>query len=313
MKERNMNYYNEELKKRYISEKEKIASVSVNYIDVQFRKISEMEYELDKDASGFTLYDIVEYYKLLNTSSYESLLCINSVFSQYTQFCLENNLVKDNQNHYLECTPSVISGCVNKAICDKKIIDRNTVLKWIDELPNAKDQFILLSLFEYGKSKDFKDIVYAKPEDVDGNTLKLSDRTVNISDKLASIIGRCIKDDRYVAITGKGMKEMPLIDHGYIVKSYPNQNIYLSDFQKGRNIYITCKRIFAYLGVEEWMTPNAVSESGKLHMIKENAGKLNMTPLKYIGSDYIKEVEAQFGFKMAKTIFEKKYIEYLNA
>ena len=305
-------YYNKEQKKRYISNKEEFLSVPSNYIDVQFRKSSAHEYELDKDVCNWTVYDIIEYYKLLGMSSFESLLCLNSTFSQYTQFCLENNLVKDNQNHYLECTKEVLVGCLSKAIFEKKIVDRKTVLGWVDELPNPKDQFILLSLFEYGKSKDFKDIVNAKAEDVNGNELKLSDRSVQISDKLVSIIEQCIETEVYYSITGKNKKVMPLVDHGYIVKSYPNQNIYLSEFQKGRNIYITCQRIFDYLGVE-WMSPNSISEAGKLYMIKERAAELNMSPVQYLYSEHIKEVDEQFGCSITRSVYAKKYGEYLNA
>lgn len=304
-------YYNEELKKRYLNEKEKSLAVSSNYIDVQFRKTSELEYELDKDASNWTFYEIVEFYKLLNVVSFESLLCLNSTLSQYTQFCLENSLVRDNQNHYLECTKEVLSGCINKAILDKKIVERETILKWIDELPNPKDQFILLSLFEYGKSKDFKDIVYAQSKDVHGNKLKLSDRTVNISSKLAGIIENCLTEDIYYSITGKGTKVMPLINYGYIIKSYPNQNMSLSDFQKGRNIYISCQRMFGYLGVGEWMSPNAIAESGKLYMIKERAKELNMSPIDYVYSEHIKEVEMQFGCSITRSVYVKKYGQYL--
>ena len=311
MKALGTTYYNEELKKRYIREKETQIAISSNYIDSQFRKAAETEYEHDKDLSNWTLYEIVEFYKLLNLSSYESLLCINSTLSLYTQFCLENNLVKDNQNHYLECTGEVLLNCVNKAIFDKKIIDRETILRWIDELPNPKDQFILLSLFEFGKSKDFKDIIYAKPRDVNGNYLKLESRTVYISDKLKDIIDECIETEEYISISGKQSRIVPLVDYGYIVKSYPNQNISLGDHQKGRNIYVACQRMFSYLGVGQWMSPNAVSESGKLYMIKESAKNLNMTPVEYIYSKCINEVEPQFNFVMIPSTYIKKYKEYL--
>ena len=304
-------YFNEELKKRYLNEKEKMLSVTSNYIDVQFRKASEYEYETNKDLSNWTLYEIVEYYKILNLSSYESLLCLNSIFSQYTQFCLENSLVRDNQNHYLECTKEVLAGCINKAILDKKIVGRETILKWVEELPNPKDQFILLSLFEYGKSKDFKDIVYAKPEDVNGNKLKLSYGTVQISDKLQNIIDDCISEDIYYSISGKGTKIMPLVNYGYIIKSYPNQNMSLSDFQKGRNIYISCQRIFDYLGIGSYMSPNSIAESGKLYMIKERSKELNMSIMNYIYSEHIKEVETQFNCTIVRSVYCKKYSEYL--
>lgn len=313
MKEIAAIYYNEELKKRYIKDKEQFLTVTSNYIDVQFRKASEVEYELDKDVSNWTIYEIVEYYKLLSMTSYESLICLNSIFSQYTQFCLENSLVKDNQNHYLECTREVLAGCINKSIFEKKIVPRVTVLKWIDELPNPKDQFILLSLFEYGKSKDFKDIVNARQDNLnkETKTLNLTDRIINISDKLIDIIYNCQFEDTYYSITGKGVKKMPLIDYGFIVKSYPNQNIDLSDFQKGRNIYIACQRIFDYLGIGQWMSPNSVAESGKLYMIKERAKVLDITPIKYLYSDYIKEVENQYGCSIIRSVYKNKYSEHL--
>jgi hypothetical protein len=307
------NYYNKELKRRYIEEKEMFLSITSNYIDVQFRKAADTEYELDKDISNWTTYEILEYYKLQNVTSFESLMCLNSIFSQYTQFCLENNLVRDNQNHYLECNKDLLFGCINKAVLDMKMVEKETVLKWVDELPNPKDQFILLSLFEYGKSKDFKDIVSVKHIDIneENNTLELSDRTVKVSDKLINIIRDCKTEDTYYSISGKGVKKMPLVDYGYIVKSYPNQNMDLSDFQKGRNIYIACQRIFDYLGVGKWMSPNSLSEAGKLHMIKEKAKENNITPVGYVYSDMINEVENQFGCKIVRSVYSKKYNEYL--
>ena len=306
-------YYDKELKERYLKEKELSLSIPVNYIDLQFRKVAETEYELNKDVSNWTTYEILEYYKLCNLTSLESLICFNSIFSQYTQFCLENSLVKDNQNHFLECTKELLYGCINKAILDKKIVERDTILKWVDELPNPKDQFILLSLFEYGKSKDFKDTVYASKKDLDEENciLKLSDRNVNVSNKLIEIIHDCITEDTYYSISGKGTKVMPLIDYGYIVKSYPNQNMDLSEFQKGRNIYIACQRIFDYLGIGKWMSPNAISEAGKLYMINQRAKELGMTSMQYLYSDSIHEVENQFNCKIVRSIYGKKYNEYL--
>lgn len=304
-------YYNEELKKRYLAEKEEILSVPSNYIDVQFRKSSETEYELDKDVSNWTVYEIIEYYKLLNMTSFESLLCLNSILSQYTQFCLQNNLVKDNQNHFLECNKEILSGCINKAVFDKKIVTKEIVLKWVEELPNSKDQFVLLGLFEFGKSKDYKDFVYAKSENMKEEQLELLDRTVSISNKLKDIILNCKVENTYYSTSGRGIKIMPLVDYGYIIKSYPNQNMDLSDFQKGRNIYIACQRMFDYLGIKQWMSPNDISESGKLYMIKERARELNMTPIQYIYSNHIQEVENQFGCSVVRSVYVKKYGEYL--
>lgn len=305
--------YNEEIKRRYIAEKEKTLSVSSRYLEVQFEHAEETEIELGKDISNWTTYEIVEYFKLANFSSYETLLCLNSIFSKYTQFCLENSLVADNQNHYLEISKELLSNCVNKAIFEKKIVSREEVLGWINELPNPSDKLVLLFCYEIGKSKDFIDIVNVKSKDVDreNKTIQLlSGNKVNISDILLSTIEDCIEEDKYYSITGKGEKIVPLVDNGNIIKNYPNTSLSCSDFQKGRNIYIKFCRVFDYLGLP-WMNPNALVESGKLNMIKRRAEELAMTPMDYLYSPYIKEVEHQYSCKITRSIYAKKYSEYL--
>ena len=305
-------FYNEELKNRFLNEKAK--SIDINQIKWHLLRCTDYEKEYDKDLCNWNIYEIIECYKMLNISVLEVLTSINSSCSQYTQFCLENNLVNDNQNHFIECTPNTLSNCINKAILDKKIISRETILEWVDELPNPRDQFILLSLFEFGKSKDFKDIVEARPEDLDKEkkVLKLSDREVKISNKLISIIDDCIETENYYSISGKNEKVVKLVDYGRILKVYPNQDNNVDQHQKGRNIYIACRRIFQYFDIGKYMNPNAIVESGKLHMIKERAKELSIRPVDYVyNSDYIREVENQFGCTIIKSTYIKKYEEYL--
>ena len=228
--------YNEEIKRRYITAKEQEVVLPNNYLVIQFNRAEEMETELGKDISNFTTYEIIEYYKMGNFDSLDSLRVLNSQLSMYTQWCLQENLVKDNQNHFLEMTADILSGCVNKAMLDRKIISRETVLKWVNELPNPRDQFIMLSLFEYGKSKNFTDITNAKITDIVDNTLTLNDgRTVHISDQLKSIAEDSYETRTYYSITGKGVKTMSLVADGEkIVKNYPNTKLDVSEFQSGR-------------------------------------------------------------------------------
>ena len=65
--EKQEKFYNEELKKRYLAEKDKHVASSY-YIEIQFRKCAQREYELDKDISNWNMYEIVEYYKLLGAT-----------------------------------------------------------------------------------------------------------------------------------------------------------------------------------------------------------------------------------------------------
>ena len=51
---------------------------------------------------------------------------------------MENNLSIDNINHYDSVTTDILLQCVNKNVLNNKYIDRETLLKYIDELPNIE-------------------------------------------------------------------------------------------------------------------------------------------------------------------------------
>lgn len=305
-------FYNPELKIQYIEEKSKEVIISNNYLECQFNKTSKMEEELDKDLSNFTVYEITEYYKMLNISSFDTLFVMNSQFSMYTQWCLQKSLVKDNQNHFLEMTLEHLKDCLNKALVNMKIVSRETILNWVDQLPNPKDQFVLLGLFEGLKGKDFCELSKLKPEDIKGNIATLcTGREIELSDQLIKIIHDCVSEDKYYSISGNGTKVMPLVDKGYVIKDYPNARGDVSDFQLGRKVYNSITRILNYFDVLDFMTANSIAESGKLHMIKEKAKELNMSCKDYIYSNHITEVEKIYNSRIVRSIYWLKYEDYL--
>ena len=305
-------FYNSELKIQYIEEKSKEVIISNNYLECQFNKTCKFEEELNKDLSNFTVYEIVEYYKMLNISSFDTLFVMNSQFSMSTKWFLQNCMVKDNQNHFLEMTLEHLKNCLNKALVNMKIVSRDTILNWVDQLPNPKDQFVLLGLFEGLKGKDFCELSKLRPEDIKGNIATLcTEREIELSDRLLKIISDCVVEDKYYSISGNGTKVMPLIDKGFIIKDYPNARGDVSDFQLGRKIYNSITRILNYFDVLNFMTANSIAESGKLQMIKEKAKELNMTCKDYIYSNYIIEVEKKFNSKIVRSIFWLKYDDYL--
>ena len=164
--------YNKELKARYIQEKNENATLPSNYLECQFNKVGKFENELNKDVHDFTIYEIIEYYKTLNVSSLEVLAVLNSHLSLYTQWCLQQSIVVDNQNHFLEISLDQLKGCLNKVLIDKKIVNRQQVVEYCESIPNPKDQVVILGLFEGIKGKDFADFVNLRPEDVSENKLK---------------------------------------------------------------------------------------------------------------------------------------------
>lgn len=306
------NFYNPELKMQYIEEKSNEVIISNNYLECQFNKTSKMEEELSKDLSNFTVYEITEYYKMLNISSFDTLFVMNSQFSMYTQWCLQKSLVKDNQNHFLEMTLEHLKDCLNKALVNMKIVTKETVLNWVDQLPNPKDQFVLLGLFEGLKGKDFCELSKLRPEDIKGNIATLcTGREIELSDRLLKIISDCVVEDKYYSITGNGTKVMPLVDKGFVIKDYPNARGDVSDFQLGRKVYNSITRILNYFDVLNFMTANSIAESGKLQMIKEKAKEYGMSCRDYIYSQHITEVEKKYNSKIVRSIYSLKYEDYL--
>ena len=304
--------YNKELKARYIQEKNENATLPSNYLECQFNKVGKFENELNKDVHDFTIYEIIEYYKTLNVSSLEVLAVLNSHLSLYTQWCLQQSIVVDNQNHFLEISLDQLKGCLNKVLIDKKIVNRQQVVEYCESIPNPKDQVVILGLFEGIKGKDFADFVNLRPEDVSENKLKLIDgREITVSDKLIEYIKDSIDENKYYSISGNQTKTMPLVDRGYVLKNYPNVKEGTSAFAKGRIIYNGISRSLNYLGLLEFMSANSIFESGKIWMIKRRAAELNISTKDYVYSDHIKEVEYQFGCKIVRSVFWLKYEDHL--
>lgn len=311
--------YNEDVKKRFIEEKENTTIMSPNFILNKFKHIESTENELGKDLSNFTTDEIISYYKLSNFTSYDSLNITNNLFARYTQWCLQNSLVKDNQNHYLEFTPHILNTCMNKALIAQKIISKDTLYSWIKDLENPRDIFVFLCLFEFGRSKDFVEISNAKLKDLNGNELTLcTGRTVKISNELKNIIYDCVDATTYVAITSDRNGSKPtlrnLVDNGSIMKMTYNSNINANDATKGRGIYSLIQRNLDYLDVQSNISSNDIVDSGKIHFIKERAKELGITTYEYVyNSKYLQEVNHQFGCKITRSVFWLRYKEYLEA
>lgn len=330
--------YNEELKRRYIKEKKGSSTLPSNYLECQFNKIGYYEEELNKDVYDFTVYEIVEYYKMLSISSLEVLAVLNSHLSLYTQWCLDQSIVKDNQNHYEEIELETMKKCLNKVLLNKKIVSREQVIDWCEQLPNPKDQLVILGLFEGIKGDGFSEFVNLQPKDVNGNKLTVTNihetkyedgkdkdgkpiykheidsithRVIDVSDKILDYIQDSINTETYYACSNIGTKTMPLVDRGYVIKYYPNTQEDTSEFQKGRVIYNGIARSLSYVGVVGYVSANSIFESGKIHMVKKRAKELCISAKEYVYSEHIKEVENKFNCKIVKSNFWLKYEDYL--
>lgn len=301
--------YNEERKLRFINERKKEIIVTDNFFEVHFSKSEEFEERLQKDLCDFTTDDIIDFYKMKNFKSISGIQVINSHLTAYTQWCLNENLVKDNQNHYLEINTKIMKNCLNKMIRNQRIITREELLNRIALLPNAQDKFIILSLFEFGKSKNYSDISNIRISDFHNNTLELkSGRSVIVSNLLYLYAKESDVEKIYNSMTCTGTKTMTLIDEGYVVKKYPNSKSD-DEFYTGRRIYHSITRALDYLELG-FLTSNDISDSGRISFIKEKAKEYGIDE-----KDFVKKhknvIEKQYGYTINVSAFLTKYGDYL--
>jgi len=307
--------YNEEIKKRYIVEKENSTSIPEGFLYKQFSKTESFENFYGKDLCNFTKHEILNMYKTFNTSSLDFLTVINSHFSLYTQWCLCQNLVEDFQNHFSVIDRESLLTCVNTIAIKKSIITRETLYDWIRQLPNPSDGFVMLALFEGIKGKEFCEIINLKMSDFEENTVTLcTGRKFKVSDKLVELAKESNETLDYYSITGKGKKQVQLMAEDLVVKNYPNCDDNVDTFTLGRRIYRKVIRSFDFLGVSEWMKPNSLVESGKIDYINNRSKELDMTYEEYLNSPYVKEIKQKYEFDMSRLKFGflSKYKEFLS-
>ena len=306
--------YNESVKKRYVIEKESTTYTPNDYLTRLFRKTEEHENNLEKDISSFTFYEIMDFYKTLNLSSVESIAVMNSHLGLYTDWCLKQNMVPDCQNHFTELSTDAFLQCVNRMALRKSIVPKETIYRWIDELINPSEAFIMIALFEGIKGKDFCEITYLKMSDFDGNKVKLcTGREIEVSDKLVEIAKIADVTMEHYSVNKENSRVYTYLDEEYIMKSLCNSNPNPDDFARGRRVYRTLMRNFEYLGVKDWMKASYIEESGKIEYIKTRSKELGITPKEFLFSDYVEEVDYKYesDLRRLRSSYFKKYEEYL--
>lgn len=276
--------FNEKLKQRYISERQSDIIIDPYYLTNKFNDIAEYETELNKDCNSFTAYEIMDYYKSRNMKVYDTLNLLNSTLALYTEWCIRQNLTEDHQNHYREITEDILQGCLSQIRLMKSIITREEILSYCSEFMNAKDKFLLLGVFEIGKTDNYRDIVNLKITDIAnyGNYLNLCNRTIPVSYNLINFINQANSEDVYYAPSGKQLRQNKLYDFGYVLKE-TRADVDMDDsFKRGKRTYVYIKHMLKYLGIFEWIKPGDIVTSGMIDMIKRESNQRGIREAEYV-------------------------------
>lgn len=301
--------FNSEIKGRYIVEKEKTTVVPDNFFNRIFSKSEPFEKSLNKDICNFTVSEIVDFYKIINTSSIHSLNVINSALSLYTQWCLSESLVLDGQNHFSEISQEQYESMINIALKTKKIFSRKDVLNWVEELFNPSDGFLILGLFEGICGIRHREFYELKYSDFANGRVKLnSGRTIPVSDKLISLAEESVKEDVYYSGTERSER---IVEQGDIIlRSVRPSGIGASPEKFDKRILMRINRITKFLGIE-WCSGNDFIISGKIDFITRRSNELGISGRDYLYGIGEKEINKQYSKIINPYVFYKNYGMYL--
>ena len=304
--------YNQELKERYRTEKESYTTVSAYYFSSLFKKTEPFEEQLNKDISNFTTHEIINMYKTLAIMSLDTIVTMNSNLSMYTQWCIQENLVNDYQNHFLEIDRDMMATFVNKLAMDKKVVSRQQILDWCQQLPNPSDSFCLLGLFEGIRGGGYLELALAKMEDFNDNVFTAyNGRKIKVSSTLIEYAEQSNETLDYQSITNTMTREVTLIENGRIIKDYPNVQRSESLVVLRRRTQSRLARIFDYMGILDYMNGNDIRMSGVVDMVNTRSRELEISGKDYIYGIGIEEIKKQYDYKVVPSVYIDKFGEYL--
>lgn len=304
--------YNNTLKERFLDFRlETDPEDIVSNWRVVFTKTEKYEKILEKDVSNFTFQEIIDMYKMWNVSSISSLSTRNSLLSTYAIWSIQQDLVTDGQNHFAEIDYNILQQqCLNVSGFKGSIVTKEEIYRWIEQLSSARDKFIILSIYEFGKGKNFNIQTMSRITDVTEEGLIFEGETYKISFKLREIIKECKQEKSFTSLNAKVEREIKLVDNGYIYKLNPNVFVD-NEKTRGRNVYTRLARILKWLGTNRTVSANTIMYSGMIHWINEHAEKLGITGEDYV-KNYFEEVSKQYGYDAKrKFAFLYRFNEFL--
>lgn len=304
--------YNEKLKKWYIEEKETTTTIPQKYLEKLFTQTEEYETNYEKDIYDFNFYEIESLYKSLNFESHAAIEIFNSHLNNYTNFCLQQSLVKDNQNHFVEFDSELLSKYVNKAAISKRIISREQLNKWLNELINVSDAFLFEALFEGIQGLGYKNLAFITMQDFKGNVYTDKDgKKIQVSNKLIELAEESSETYIYYPIKVNSEKKFNFKKEDWILKRYCNVSDDMDLKLEGRRIHRQFEKSAKYLDVS-YLKPKDLVQSGRIHYINTRCKELGMTAEAFLSDyKYLNEVNQRFDTNIKVVPYLRKYGDYL--
>lgn len=281
--------YNAERKHQFLRERKSEVELSPN-TEIWFESMEYFEKEYDRDVCEWTSTEIIRYMKYMSTPRIQTLVIFKGSMSIYTDWCITNRLVTDNQNHFAELTTETLCECIDFTKLRSLILTREELLENIRTLNNYSDQFIFLGLFE---GINAQNLINVGVSDLEGNELHLHDgKTITISNDLRHIILMAAEETTWIS-TKTRQREYDYIPSDRIIRiidrKNPQTNMML--LLGGR-----FRGALAFMGLPSEISRKDIMESGRLDYIQSIMKEKNMSLHDVIfNGDIRNDVEARYG------------------
>lgn len=281
--------YNEERKHQFLRERKSEVELSPN-TEIWFESMEYFEKEYDRDVCEWTSTEIIRYMKYMSTPRIQTLVIFKGSMSIYTDWCITNRLVTDNQNHFAELTTETLCECIDFTKLRSLILTREELLENIRTLNNYSDQFIFLGLFE---GINAQNLINVGVSDLEGNELHLHDgKTITISNDLRHTILMAAEETTWIS-TKVRQREYNYIPSDKIIRiidrKNPQTNMML--LLGGR-----FRSALAFMGLPSEISRKDIMESGRLDYIQSIMKEKNMSLHDVIfNGDIRNDVEARYG------------------
>lgn len=101
-----------------------------------------------------------------------------------------------------------------------------------------------------------------------------------------------------------------IIPSNKIIKDFANTKETADQFRKGRRIYGRIKRIFSYIGIDRYMKPMSIADSGMIYYINEMAAKDGVNARQWM-KDHVDDIYRQFNRSIDHNRFYSQYKDFL--
>lgn len=308
--------YNEDFKRNYLRQIENAA-----LYEQQFNTFERFEELYGKDVYDFTVSQILTVYKSIGTTSIYFLYHINNRNERYADYALNQNVVKDGQNHFSEIKMPVLMSCLDNAGIKSSVISKNDLRVYIGRLLNPLDKYLMWACFEGLDGDDHSEITRLKLSDIDEKTKTaklISGRIIHVSDELileAKESKNTYYYNKYLVKESKTNTTNTLTGDD-IWKVSIRKDLVDSDRARGIQAYRILNRCIDYLGLPKgYISIHNLRQSGIIDYVqtlaKEN--KISCYDVLYTNKDTFDLVSNQYQLTASqRTTLYRKYNDFFN-